>query len=51
MTTMCARDLRAMGASEALVTTSLENFPALRAYERAGFSRKHFLMEWSKTLQ
>ncbi len=38
------------GAEEALISTGLENTSALRAYERAGFVRRHYLMEWSKVL-
>jgi len=38
------------GAVEALVSTGLENGPALRAYEKAGFRRRHNLNEWSKEL-
>jgi len=38
------------GASEALISTGLDNAPALRAYERAGFKRRHSLTEWSKPI-
>ncbi len=38
------------GASEALVSTGLENGPALRAYEKCGFRRRHLVMEWGKEL-
>jgi GNAT superfamily N-acetyltransferase len=40
--------LREWGTGLALVSTGLGNAPALRAYERAGFRRKHLLIEWSK---
>ena len=40
--------LREWGAGLALISTGMENAPALRAYERAGFRRKHLLIEWSK---
>lgn len=38
------------GAGEALVSTGLENDPALRVYEKAGFRRRHSISEWSKAL-
>ncbi len=45
------RRLRALGAAEALICTGLDNFPALRAYERVGFERRYNLNQWSKALQ
>lgn len=42
--------LREWGAGLALISTGLENTPALRAYERAGFRRKHLVTEWSKVV-
>lgn len=50
MVEMCVRDLRAMGAAEALIATSLDNPPALRCYERAGFRRRHQIGMWVKDL-
>ncbi len=50
MVAMCLRDLRAMGAAEALIATSLDNPPALRCYERAGFKRRHHVAMWAKEL-
>lgn len=47
---MALRRLTEMGAGEALIATGLDNEPALRAYERCGFERRHFIMEWSKSL-
>lgn len=44
------RRLREWGAGQALISTGLENAPALRTYEKAGFRRKHNLNEWSKAL-
>ncbi len=38
------------GAGEVLISTGLENGPALRAYERAGFRRRHNQNEWQKLL-
>jgi predicted metal-dependent phosphotriesterase family hydrolase/GNAT superfamily N-acetyltransferase len=38
------------GAGEVLISTGLENYPALRAYARAGFRRKHNQNEWQKQL-
>lgn len=42
--------LRDWGAGLVLISTGFENAPALRAYEKAGFRRKHNLNEWSKPL-
>ncbi len=44
------RRLAAMGATEALIATGLENAPALRAYERVGFRRLHLITEWIRDL-
>ena len=38
-------------AAGLLIATGLDNEPALRAYERCGFQRRHFIMEWSKLLK
>ena len=45
------RRLRDLGAAEALICTGLDNFPALRVYERVGFARRYNLNGWSKALQ
>ena len=50
MVQMCLMRLREWGASEALIATGLDNFPALRSYENAGFERRYNTNEWSKTL-
>jgi ribosomal protein S18 acetylase RimI-like enzyme len=50
MTLMCLHRLREWGAADVLIATGLENFPALRAYERAGFTRRYNINEWSKDL-
>lgn len=50
MVKRCLRDLRAMGAAEALIATSLDNFPALKAYENAGFERRFNMNYWVKDL-
>ena len=50
MVGMSLRRLAEMGAGESLIATGLDNEPALRAYERCGFERRHFIMEWSKSL-
>jgi len=50
MVKRCLDDLRRMGAAEALIATSLDNEPALRAYERAGFQRRYSINFWSKAL-
>jgi len=39
-----------MGAVQALVSTGLDNYPALRVYERIGFRRRYNINEWSKNL-
>jgi len=46
----CLRDLRDMGAAEALIATSLDNFPALKSYENAGFERRYNMNWWMKNL-
>lgn len=51
MVQMALRRLAEMGAGEALIATGLENYPALRAYERAGFKRRHLITEWMKDIQ
>jgi GNAT superfamily N-acetyltransferase len=43
--------LRDLGAREALISTGLDNLPALRAYENTGFQRRHSINEWSKSIQ
>ncbi|NLW49920.1 MAG: GNAT family N-acetyltransferase [Candidatus Brocadiaceae bacterium] len=50
MVQMSLRRLADMGAGEALIATGLENFPALRAYERAGYRRRYLITEWMKDL-
>ena len=50
MTQMCLRTLQTWGGAEVLLSTGLSNGPALRAYERAGFERRHHACEWSKAL-
>ena len=40
--------LKEWGASECLLVTGLDNIPALRAYENAGFERRYSLNKWSK---
>ncbi|HUW58647.1 MAG TPA: GNAT family N-acetyltransferase [Planctomycetota bacterium] len=42
--------LKNWGASECILATGLDNVPALRAYEKAGFERRYNLNEWSKDL-
>ena len=42
--------LREWGASECILATGLDNTPALRAYEAAGFQRRYNLNQWSKDL-
>jgi ribosomal protein S18 acetylase RimI-like enzyme len=44
------RRLQQWGAAQVLISTGLENTPALRAYERAGFVRRHNQNEWQKML-
>lgn len=51
MVAMSLQRLTEMGAGQALIATGLDNEPALRAYERCGFQRRHFIMEWSKLLK
>lgn len=46
----CLCDLRAWGATEALIATALDNTPALRAYAAVGFQQRYALQEWSKDL-
>ncbi len=50
MTRMCLARLRDWGAGECLIATGLDNYAALRAYEKAGFERRYNLNEWSKAL-
>ena len=51
MVKLCLRRLAEMGAEEVLISTGLNNPPALRAYENAGFRRRHSINEWSKDLR
>ncbi len=49
--TMVQRSLERMkeaGVSDVLIATGLANIPALKCYERAGFQRCSYIMEWSK---
>ena len=48
---LCLKRLQEWGAAEALIATGLDNYPALRSYERAGFIRRYNLNEWSKDLK
>jgi GNAT superfamily N-acetyltransferase len=48
---LALRRLQQWGAAEALISTGLENYPALRAYEKAGFVRRHNQNEWQKPLR
>ena len=50
LTQRSVKRLREWGAAEILVTTNVDNLPALKAYERAGFRRRHLVMEWEKRL-
>jgi len=50
MTQMCLRDMQGWGGAEVLLSTGLSNVSALRAYERAGFERRHHACEWTKAL-
>jgi GNAT superfamily N-acetyltransferase len=50
MTQMCVARLREMGAGEAILSTGLDNVPALRAYRRAGFRACYGMTEWTKDL-
>ena len=47
----CVDKLRRFGASSVLIATGFDNAPALRAYERAGFQRRHCLFEWAKEVR
>ena len=47
---LCCKRLVKMGAKELLISTGLDNYPALRSYEKVGFRRTHYVMEWSKSL-
>lgn len=47
---VCLKQLRDRGAGECLIATGLDNAPALRAYERAGFERRYHINEWSKQI-
>lgn len=51
LTKHCLHRLREMGAAESLLATSLDNFPALAAYERAGFKRWELMPVWSKAMK
>ena len=48
---LCLKRLQEWGAAEALIATGLDNYPALRSYERAGFVRRYNINEWSKDLK
>lgn len=50
MTAMCLKRLFRTGAGEVLISTGLDNPAALRAYEKAGFRRRHYVTEWTKAL-
>jgi ribosomal protein S18 acetylase RimI-like enzyme len=50
LTKYCLHRLRKWGAVESLLATSLDNYPALAAYERAGFLRRHLMPVWEKTI-
>jgi ribosomal protein S18 acetylase RimI-like enzyme len=50
MVKMCLRDLREMNATEALIATGLDNFPALKSYENAGFERRYNMNWWMKNI-
>jgi len=47
---LCCQRLVKMGAVELLISTGLDNYPALRSYEKVGFRRMNYVMEWSKSL-
>jgi GNAT superfamily N-acetyltransferase len=47
---LCCERLVKMGATEILISTGLDNYPALRSYEKVGFRRMHYVMEWTKLL-
>ena len=51
MTRLCLAQLRARGVGECLIATGLDNYAALRAYEKAGFERRYNLNEWSKDVK
>lgn len=51
LTKHCLHRLRAMGAAESLLATSLDNHPALAAYERAGFVRWELMPVWTKAMK
>jgi len=48
MTLLCLARLRELGAGEAILSTGLDNVPALKAYRRAGFRPLAGMTEWSK---
>ncbi len=48
MNQMCLARLREWGGGDCLIATGLDNFAALRAYEKAGFQRRYNINEWSK---
>jgi len=50
LTKQCLHRLREWGAVESLLATSLDNYPALAAYERAGFRRWELMPVWEKTM-
>ena len=50
MVSASAAELRRLGASEVTIVTNFENAPALRAYENAGFRRRHLILGVSKQL-
>jgi ribosomal protein S18 acetylase RimI-like enzyme len=47
---LCCERIVRMGAAEVLISTALDNYPALRSYEKVGFRRMNYVMEWSKFL-
>jgi ribosomal protein S18 acetylase RimI-like enzyme len=47
---LCCERLVKMGAGELLISTGLDNYPALRSYEKVGFRRMNLVMEWTKRL-
>ena len=51
LTQMALRRLAEMGGMEFLISTGLDNPAALRAYEKAGYRRMHYVMEWVKALK
>ena len=51
LTKLSLTRLKKMGAEEVLIATGLENYPALRAYEKCGFKRRYNINEWSKELR